>query len=365
MTGEVWESGGVKLICGDALQEVAALPANSIDLIATDPPYYKVKDEAWDRQWNTAEGFLAWLDSVLAEFARVLRSNGSLYLFASPRMAARVEVLIGKRFNVLNQIVWYKSNGNRNWSADKSAIRSFLPNTERIIFAEHYGADNMAKGEAGYGAKCDELRGFVFEPLRAYLDDERQRAGIDFEQVRQIVGCAEDSGLPSHWFTRSQWILPTAENYAKLREGFARLNRGGDYLRREYEDLRREYDYLRREYDYLRREYEDLRRPFSVSADVPYTDVWAFPTVSAYPGKHPCEKPLAMMRHIIRASSQPDAVVLDCFAGSGTIGLATMIEGRQFVGMEIDEGYFNMARKRILDAQRQLVMPLEAQEAAT
>ena len=338
---------------GDCLDILPTLADNSIDLIATDPPYYKVKGEEWDRQWDTAGGFLSWLDGVLVQFHRVLKPNGSLYLFASPRMAARVEMLIAQRFNVLNRIRWIKDAGWHK-KAEKETLRAYLSPWEECIFAEHYGADGYAKGETGYSAKCDELRGFVFEPLRAYLDGERQRAGLDVQDVAEAwrikTGNANRTGMAGHWFSRVQWTLPTADNYAWLRQTLSRLNHGGEYLRREYEYLRREYEDLRREYEDLRREYEDLRRPFNVSADVPYTDVWTFRTVQAYKGKHPTEKPVDMMRHIITASSKEGATVLDPFAGSGTTGVACMMEGRNFIGMELDAGYFDIAKRRIGEA---------------
>jgi site-specific DNA-methyltransferase (adenine-specific) len=131
------------------------------------------------------------------------------------------------------------------------------------------------------------------------------------------------------------------------------MNHGGEYLRREYE-------YLRREYEDLRREYEDLRRPFHVSADVPYTDVWDFPTVAHYPGKHPCEKPPELLEHIIGASSKPGAVVLDCFMGTGNTGLAALKLGRNFIGIDIDAKYYRRAEQRITAAQMQTVMELPA-----
>ena len=352
---------------GDCLDVLPTLEANSVDLIATDPPYYKVKGEAWDRQWDTAQGFLSWLDTVLAELYRVLKPNGSLYMFASPKMAARVEVLIAGRFNVLNRITWAKpeptseinygaGNGGR---ISKDIMRRFYPNTEAIIFAEHYGADGYAKGEAGYSAKCDELRGFVFEPLRAYLAGERNRAGLTTQDIAEAwrikTGNTNRTGQAGHWFEQVQWTLPTAANYEWLRQTMSNLNHGGQYLRREYEDLRREYEDLRREYEDLRREYEDLRRPFNVTADVPYTDVWTFKTVNAYPGKHPTEKPLAMMRHIIEASSREGATVLDCFMGGGTTGKAAQELGRDFIGIEKDAKYFAQARRRIEQVQPSLL----------
>ena len=336
----------IELSHGDCLEIMAAMPDNSIDLIATDPPYYRVKNEAWDRQWDTADGFIAWIGLLCAEWRRILKPNGSLYVFASPKMAARVEVEIGRWFNVLNRITWAKPAFSTKAEMNtKKAQRSYFPSSEAIIFAEHYGADNMAKGEAGYVAKCDELRGFIFEPLRAYLDGERRRAVVNYDQVRQAVGCAPKSGLPRHWFTTSQWMLPTAANYAAMQRLFNA--NGGDYLRREYEDLRREY--------------EDLRRPFTVTADVPYTDVWSFPTVGAYVGKHPCEKPLDMMRHIVEASSRPGATVLDCFCGTGATGVACKGLGRKFIGVELEPKYFDIACKRISDElkKERFALPLK------
>ena len=332
------------LIHGDCLEVMRAMPASSVDLIATDPPYYKVKGDAWDRQWATPAAFLAWFDLLAEQWQRILRPNGSLYVFAWPKMSARVEVLLAERFSVLNTITWGKDEGWHKRAA-KDELRSFFQASERIIFAEHKGADNMAKGEAGYAAKCDELRGFVFEPLRSYLAAERDRAGFTSATVDaafRVKTGNPKSGMAGHWFGRVQWALPTAENYAWLRELF-----GAGSLPREHEYLRREYEDLRREYEDLRREYEDLRRPFNVSADVPYTDVWSFPTVGTRKGKHPCEKPLAMMEHIIAASSRPGAVVLDPFMGSGVTGEAALKHGRIFIGIEADPGYFASASRRI------------------
>ena len=320
---------------GDCREVMATIPDSSVDLILTDPPYFKVKGEAWDRQWDKPDQFIEWLREVAEQWFRVLKPNGSLYCFASPRMAARVEVMISERFNVLNSITWAKpcpfseinKGASNSGRISKDSLRSYYPNTERIIFAEHYGADNIAKGEAGYAAKCDELRGFIFEPLRAYLEAERNRAGYattgavdaEWQKMRGTKGC-----MAGHWFGRSQWELPTRANYEWLRRLFN--GQGGEYLRREY---------------------EDLRRPFSVSADVPYTDVWTFPTVQHYLGKHPCEKPQQMLRHIIEASSKPGATVLDSFAGTGSTGMACVDTGRNFIGIELDPEYAEIARARI------------------
>jgi len=306
---------------------MAKLPARSVDLILTDPPYFKVKSDAWDRQWDKPAEFLKWLDVIAAEWQRILKPNGSLYCFASPQMAARVECQIMERFRVINHIVWSKPSGIHQRQC-KEELRSFFTSTERIIFAEHYGADNMAKGEAGYMAKCDELRGFLFEPLRSYLVAERDRAGHTTKTICEALKCT----TASHYFSKSQWALPTEKHYQSMRDLF---NKSGSY------------EYLRKDYEYLRKDYEDLRRPFSVSKEVPYTDVWSFEVVQGYKGKHPCEKPQKLLRHIIEASSRPGDVVLDCFLGSGSTGIACRELGRKFIGIELDPEYFRKASEAI------------------
>jgi adenine-specific DNA-methyltransferase len=335
---------GYEIIEGDCVDVMRGMDANSVDAIVTDPPYFKVKGEAWDRQWDKPDQFIAWLGEVADEWYRILKPNGSLYCFASPKMSARVEVMLGERFNIHNRIRWTKSAGWHNKTRPED-LRSWLSPWEEIIFADHYGSDNIAKGEAGYVAKCDELRGFLFEPLRAYLEGEWSRAGLTFEDARQAVGCASGSGLPGHWFTRSQWALPTRENYAKL-QAWA----GSGYLRREWDELKTEYDELKTEY-------EHLRRPFSVTAEVPYTDVWSFPTVQHYPGKHVCEKPQQLLEHIINASTRPGDTVLDCFAGSGSTGEACRTLGRSFIGIEMDEAWANKARERVTREDLYAAMP--------
>jgi len=73
------------------------------------------------------------------------------------------------------------------------------------------------------------------------------------------------------------------------------------------------------------------------------------------PGRnqHPTEKPIQLAAHFILLHSQPGDTILDPFMGSGTTGVACVQTGRNFIGIEIDPGYFKIAEKRIHDAQQQ------------
>lgn len=66
---------------------------------------------------------------------------------------------------------------------------------------------------------------------------------------------------------------------------------------------------------------------------------------------HPTQKPIALMSWCIQMTAD-GASVLDPFMGSGTTGVAASKLGRRFIGIEIDPGYFDIACKRILEAQQ-------------
>ena len=69
---------------------------------------------------------------------------------------------------------------------------------------------------------------------------------------------------------------------------------------------------------------------------------------------HPTQKPIALLEEIIERSSNEGGVVLDCFMGSGSTGVACVNTNRRFIGIELDDGYFNIAKKRIEEAVNDL-----------
>lgn len=64
---------------------------------------------------------------------------------------------------------------------------------------------------------------------------------------------------------------------------------------------------------------------------------------------HPTQKPVAIMEHLIKTYTNEGDVVLDFTMGSGTTGVAAKGCSRKFIGIEMDEGYFNIAKERILN----------------
>lgn len=283
----------VRLVCGDALATLRTLPDGCVDLVLTDPPYFQCIDADWDNQWETADDYLAWVGDLCREWKRVLRPSGSLYLFASAQMAARVECKVGETFHVLNRIVWRKGPVvTREGKIERALLRSYFPVTETIIFAE-----------------CGQLG----DTLRT----ARRGAGISSNDAGRLF--PSRTGGPTG--AVRNWELglntPSREQYDRL----ATL--------------------------YPLPPYEWAVRPFDATTG-PHIDVWEADGIPfRKEGSHPCEKPVPMLRHMIRQSTRPGAVVMDCFLGSGSTGVASAAEGRRFVGIELDPGHFQTATNRI------------------
>ncbi len=68
-------------------------------------------------------------------------------------------------------------------------------------------------------------------------------------------------------------------------------------------------------------------------------------------GKHPTQKPLALLDRILRAASRPGDLVLDPFNGSGTTGVAAALLGRRYIGIDLDDRYLRITVKRYLDLE--------------
>lgn len=93
------------------------------------------------------------------------------------------------------------------------------------------------------------------------------------------------------------------------------------------------------------------KRPGAHFAEFCKTPIWRGPT--AEKEDHPTPKPVWLMERQILASVKPNGAVLDPFMGSGTTGVACANLGRKFIGIEIERKYFDIACRRIEDAQRQ------------
>lgn len=84
---------------------------------------------------------------------------------------------------------------------------------------------------------------------------------------------------------------------------------------------------------------------FSKEKDIELYRKWYM--TSCKKGVHPAEKPIELIKKFVTVASDKGGVVLDCFMGSGTTGVACKQLNRNFIGIELDKNYFEIAKKRI------------------
>lgn len=78
--------------------------------------------------------------------------------------------------------------------------------------------------------------------------------------------------------------------------------------------------------------------------------VWKVAKVNPNKMIHPTEKPIELLERLIEKFTDEHMVVLDCFMGSGSTGVACVNTNRNFIGIELDDKYFEIAKQRINDA---------------
>lgn len=309
------------VICADCLDIMREMPDKCIDLVLTDPPYFKIKG-SFDFAYNSFNEYLIFIEKCAIELTRIIKDNGSLYLFAHAKRAAYIQIIFDKYFNLENNLVWHVYDRQTNKGINE--FRSFAPVTERILF---YSKEINRTG-------LEEIKLDInnFKSLREYFKKYQDAIGLNKKQIISRVGQQAD-----HCFRHdsSQWDLPTEETYKELNKiPLKKL-----FKRREYEDLRREY--------------EDLRRPFNNIYRL--TDVMRFSQEGHVTGKikHDTVKPLKLTQCLIETSSTPGMTIFDPFAGSGTTAIACLETGRNYILIEKEPDYVKIINNRIAQWKEQ------------
>ena len=89
--------------------------------------------------------------------------------------------------------------------------------------------------------------------------------------------------------------------------------------------------------DFLKKEGKQMRSVWAVGTPRPAEKTH---------GKHPTQKPLALLERIVLAATNPGDLILDPFSGSATTGLAAFNHGRKFIGMDLEDSYLDLSKTR-------------------
>lgn len=337
----------IELRKGDVVEELKKMRVSSVDLVVTDPPYFQIVQDEWDRQWKTVGEYQKWVERWAKELRRVLKKNGSLYVFTDERVGAYVQVVFDKYFRMLNNLVWNKGSGI-SCKSIMGSMRKYCITTERVLFYEQKNGGEYCKGIGELLSSDPEC----YTEIKAYLREEKEKAKIAlgiqtdrgfYRWIGEETGKVE---VCSHYFHRSQWMMPSEKAY--------RVMQRSGYFERPYEELWGEYEMERKAYytgrgDELRGKLAEKKALVREKARVWNNDwkaveVLNFATI--YEGRiHPTQKPVGLLRYLIERSSRRGDVVLDCFAGSGSTLRACQMCGRRGIGIEKDETYYTLARE--------------------
>ena len=354
------------LIHGDCLEEMQKLidDGTTVDLVLIDPPYNINKEKGWDNRKK--EEYIEFMGEVFTKANTILKDNGTFIWFHSEMpLIAELMVWIWNNlptFCYNSFIVCDKGDFRAlSWKnpTDKNNLRSWFNTCEYILV--YTKGDELYRSVDKTGWDRVRLDVNNFQNLRKYAYDmlcyigggqcmDRNKLNETWDIEKQNISSIakrklmkEMGGVIDH-FTRygsSQWSLPTKEVYDELTER---------YNLREWKGFR-EYEDLRQEYEDLRQEYEDLRPVHHL--DKNHNNVWDFKRDKGE-NYHSCQKPINILERLIYTHSNEGATILDCFMGSGSTGVACLQTNRNFIGIELEEKYYNIAKKRCSNYQSKL-----------
>jgi len=305
--------GSATLYMGDCLDVMAGLPDGSVDAVICDPPYGTVKNAP--KNWTVGNKAAHEWDEALEPAAfleqcnRVMRMNGALVLFSQEPYTSRLITEAHGNLPFSYRMTWLKNDFANALLCNKAPV-SYTEDV--LVFFKKY--DTLAA-----------------HPLREWFYNEWIATGLTWSQTRELLG----NGMASHYFTKGiQFAFPTRENFEKLRST-GRFSRC-------YDELKAIDDAFK----------ASVARTFNLPEGQKYkSNVLQYP--KDYTGHHPTQKPVALMEDLVKTYTNPGDTVLDFTMGSGSTGVACANTGRRFIGIEREPKYFDIACRRIEDAQRQ------------
>ena len=321
------------ILIGDCLDRMAAMDADSVDAIVTDPPYgIGFMGKTWDHEAN-----VAFEDETWAAALRVAKPGAYLAAFGSPRQFHRLMLAIEEGGWILQDtLCWLHGQG---FPKGKAQLK---PAFEPIVLARKKGPAVL---------NIDDCR------LSADGNMTRVRTVGDRSREQYRTGTTVGGPIPTD---QGRWPANVIldEDAAALLDTTVGPKGGNPVAAKGKEP--RSYRIDNKVYSPLDMD----RKPFDYGdTGGPSRFFYTAKASKAERGEgndHPTVKPLALMRWLIRLVTPEGGLVLDPFTGSGTTGCAAVLEGRRFVGVELSDEYAEIARRRVAHH----TMPLFAEEAA-
>jgi DNA modification methylase len=320
------------VIEGDCAIAVSDLEAETIDAIVTDPPYrIGFQGERWDgpaireaaarsagRRTSAGEAYQSWCRGWAAECLRTLKPGAHLTAFGSPRTAHRLASALEEAgFELRDTLIWLYGTGlpkSRRLPCGRAT--SLKPAYEPILLARRPPEGPIernleAHGTGALNADACRVEGrFPANVLVSHAPGCRSDECSADCPVRLVDDAAGSTRAPSGRLRAASRLFYCPKASRSERDA------GCEHLPRRALEL------------FPNAQADSYKPPPAANT-------------------HPTVKPLALMRWLMRLVVPPGGLALDPFCGSGSTGCAAVLEGRRFLGVELDPRYAEIARARI------------------
>lgn len=294
----------IKINLGDCFEELSKIESGSIDLVLIDPPYGTIKNLGkntmshnksldWDIKINT--------EKMFSEINRVLKFYGRAVIFCQePYTSELMSYQKTLKFNMRG--VWIKNNTGNALNSKKTLVNKF---EDILFYTKNSGYENN-------------------QYLREYSKIFFQ--GIKESDIEKIVNYKAKS---FYGYKGCRFRLCTEDVYNKITDSF---------------NLKDKEFFI--EYKELLKNNHKPKATFNLKGKQK-SNVFEYQKK----GKnfHPTQKPTALLEDIIETFSNEGDIILDFTMGSGSTGVAAKNKKRKFIGIELNEEYYNIAYSRLFE----------------
>ena len=380
------------LLYGDALTELQKLPSDSVDAICCDPPSgIAFMSKKWDTDKGGRTQWVVWLAEIMTEALRVLKPGGHAVVWALPRTSHWTAcALEDAGFEIRDCLYHFFGSGFPKSHNVSIAIDKHLQ-VEREVIGEGKGRTGTLAQPRGGSTFSDD----AYEWPGVY--SITSPGSIEAQQY-DGYGTALKPGVECWWLCRKplEKGMSIAENVLKWGTGGLNISvcRVGDIQGRwpanlllshslfctetciddcpvkaldeqsgtskSVKNIRGKAGNAKFHGDYNNGK-TYLNTMDHIAGHSDQGGASRYFTTFRYTPKasrrerdtgcarntHPTVKPVTLMRWLLRLITPPGGVVLDMFMGSGTTGVAALLEGMNFIGIEQEEEYFSLARLRL------------------
>lgn len=318
----------VDLRLGDCLELMKNIPDGSVDLVLTDPPYGTMKG-APISSWKARNDCAEWdttLDSekMFSEISRVLRRNGKAVLFCQEPYTSHLITNVPPSMLFCYRGIWLKNCSGNSMMA-KTAMTSRFED-----FCVFICKNNVGK----------------IKNIQKEITDLVYKIGfMNFAKIMYGEGRYKD-------------VSSACKNLnKKINKPNYKIQYDANFFDEpmyRYLETQIEMPYTFGEYFSIVGEYkEKTKSVFNIwQGGKSKSNVLEYKKDND--GYHPTQKPVALLEDLIQTYSNEGNTVLDFTMGSGSTGVACVNTNRNFIGIELDEGYFNIAKKRTEEAQEKI-----------